>query len=409
MKESSSQVYLNKKLYYGVILSIILLMLLGLILDNPSMMGDGEFHIGYFFHNIFFLLLSTSLLIYPKYSTHLHRKILITFAFIFCYLIFFLYPDTWSTFIFLCLLPSFSILFFDEKLFYASLIINTILIILTFCYIVFVDKGNFYHYINRDLIGNFFNFLASQVIIYFIYFLSNNRIKQQRLYYEEIKQAERLKTTGQLAAAVAHEVRNPLTVVKGFLQLYEQDPTLDQDKKKHFELLVNELDTAEHVITQFLSISKPSKENKTEIVNIRDTLKSVKDILYSYGLLNDNSIEVYVEDDYYVALNKIELKQILVNIVKNAIEASNVGDSVVIEAEQEKEYVKIRVKDNGQGMSEKELQYLGTPFYSLKSKGTGLGMMICFNIAAKYKGKIDVASTKGQGTTVTISFPAVRQ
>lgn len=409
MKESDSSIHFNKKLYYGVVFFIILVMWLGLLLDNPSITGESEVHIGYLLHNFFFLLLSASLLIYPKYPTHRHRIYLISFSFMFCYLIFFLYPDTWSTFIFLCFIPAFSILFFDKKLFYFSLVMNCILIVLIFCYIQFLGQGNLYSYIRRDLIGNLINFLASQVIIYFIYYLTNNRIKQQEIYYKEIKQAERLKVTGQLAAAVAHEIRNPLTVVKGFLQLYEKDPTFDEEKKRNFELLVSELDTAEHVISHFLSISKPARDNKTEPINVRETLKSVRDILYSYGLLNDNSIEVFAEDDYYIALNKIEFKQVLVNIVKNAIEASKIGDSVVIRANKEGNSVKIMITDYGLGMSEEELQSLGTPFYSLKSKGTGLGMMICFNIVAKYKGKIDVQSKKGKGTTVTISFPAIQR
>ncbi|WP_235714835.1 histidine kinase dimerization/phospho-acceptor domain-containing protein [Halalkalibacter akibai] len=75
------------------------------------------------------------------------------------------------------------------------------------------------------------NFVGSQIVIFLIYFLSDVRNKKQQLYYEQIQQTERLKTTGQLAAAVAHEIRNPLTVVKGFLQLYEKEPTFD-DKKK---------------------------------------------------------------------------------------------------------------------------------------------------------------------------------
>ena len=102
------------------------------------------------------------------------------------------------------------------------------------------------------------------------------------------------------------------------------------------------------------------------------------------------------------------MKQLLINIIKNAIEASKEGDSVYIVAGRKKDAVEIKVIDYGTGMTEEEVNSLGTPFYSLKSKGTGLGMMICFNIAAKYKGTIRFQSAKGKGTTVTISFPAIK-
>jgi two-component system, sporulation sensor kinase B len=115
-----------------------------------------------------------------------------------------------------------------------------------------------------------------------------------------------------------------------------------------------------------------------------------------------------VVEDCYIDANTIEFKQLLINIIKNAIEASKVGDSVVVTAESKKDLVEINVMDCGQGLSKEEMDSLGTPFYSLKSKGTGLGMMICYNIATKYKGIIHFASEKGKGTTVTIRFPAAK-
>ncbi|MFS0776907.1 HAMP domain-containing sensor histidine kinase [Neobacillus sp. 3P2-tot-E-2] len=296
-------------------------------------------------------------------------------------------------------------MFFDTKLFYLSLLLNTFSIISLFSYIALSDRGNLYPYIREDLIGNIINFLGSQAILYFIFYLSYGRLEKQKLYYEQIKQTERLKTTGQLAAAVAHEIRNPLTVVKGFLQIYEKDNTYNENSKQHFSLMINELNTAEQVISQFLSIAKPDKDNETELVNVKNVLQSVTDLLNTYGLIHDNEIMLSMDEDCYIAANTIEFKQLLINIIKNAIEASKDGDSVVVSAESKKGLVEIKVIDRGQGMSKEEIDSLGTPFYSLKSKGTGLGMMICFNIAAKYKGTIHFDSEKGKGTTVTIRFP----
>ncbi|MFK2826602.1 HAMP domain-containing sensor histidine kinase [Bacillus sp. B190/17] len=395
--------HINKKLYYSTVIIVITIMIMGLLIDNPRF---GKLEMGFISHSVLVVVLSVCLLLYPKHVTHVCRAIIMIVASVYFYTLFFLYPDTWSNFIFLCFIPAISILFFDSKLFYFSLILNSLSITLTFSYIALVDQGHLYPYIKRDLIGNVINFVGSQVIIYFIFYLSYGRMKRQQLYYEQIKQSERLKTAGQLAAAVAHEIRNPLTVVNGFLQLYEKDSSLSEGIKKHFSLMINELNTAEQVISQLLSIAKPNKDHETETVNVKAVLQSVTDLLHSYGLLHDNKIEFNMVEECYIAANKIEFKQLLINIIKNAIEASGVGESVMITAGRKKDFVEIKVIDCGHGMSEAEVESLGTPFYSLKSKGTGLGMMICYNIATKYKGTIDFQSKKGEGTTVTICFPA---
>lgn len=407
------EIYFNKKTYYITVTLVITVMFSGVVAYNPlvdekAVHPLSEYGIGFQLHKIFFVLFSASLLIYPKYPTHLHRIILISFAFIFCYLLFFLYPNTWSTFIFLCFIPAISILFFDKKLFYFSLILNSMLIIFTFSYILLIDQGNFYPYIKLDLFGNFINFLTSQVIIYFIYYLTQNRIEKMQLYYEEIKQAERLKMAGQLAAAVAHEIRNPLTVVKGFLQLYEREASIEGQKTTNYPLLIDELEAAEQVISQFLALSKPSKNPTVELVEVKESLQSVSELLYSYGLQRGIKIDLTAEANHLIRINRIEFKQLLVNLIKNAIEASKNDDIILVSLSRVRDSIEIKIIDEGLGMTKEEIESLGTPFYSLKSKGTGLGMMICFNIVAKYKGKISFQSSKGQGTTVTISFPAVK-
>lgn len=397
--------HINKRLYYITVIIVIFLLITGILVKNPFLR---EVNAGYIIQIVLAFILTICLLLYPKYVTHYLRVIITITGAAYFYVLFFLYPETWSTFIFLCLIPASAIMFFDSKLFYFSIALNSIMIILLFGYIAFVDKGNLYPYIKQDIIGNVINFIGSQGILSFIFYLSHGRIKKQQLYYEQIQQSERLKTTGQLAAAVAHEIRNPLTVVKGFLQLYKGDPEVNNDKKGHFTLMIDELNTAEQVISQFLAVAKPTKELETETVNVKSVLQSVTDLLLSYGLLLDKKIELEMIEDCYIAANNIEMKQLLINIIKNAIEASKEGDSVYIVAGRKKDAVEIKVIDYGTGMTEEEVNSLGTPFYSLKSKGTGLGMMICFNIAAKYKGTIRFQSAKGKGTTVTISFPAIK-
>ncbi|MBS4218313.1 HAMP domain-containing histidine kinase [Bacillus sp. FJAT-49711] len=401
MKEINSK--FNNKIYYIVVLSIIAMMIMGLLINNPLF---GEFGIGYISHCILVVIFSICLLLYPTKTSAGLRITIIFVATVYLYLLFFLYPETWTIFILLSFIPAFSILFFDSKVFYFSLTLNCLSILLLFGYIMFVDQGHQYPYMEQDIIGNAINLIASQIIIYFIFYLTHGRIKQQQVYFEQIQQAERLKVTGQLAAAVAHEIRNPLTVVKGFLQLFEEDASMNEDQKRNFSLMIEELKTAEQVIYQFLSIAKPDKDKVNETVDVKVILQGVTDLLYSYGLSNSNRIELEVEDNCYIVANNIESKQLFINIIKNAVEASKTGDVVFVTAKREKQFIVIKVIDQGRGMSEMEVKSLGTPYYSLKSKGTGLGMMVCFNIVEKYKGNIDFQTSKGQGTTVTIRFPS---
>ncbi|WP_028390071.1 sensor histidine kinase [Bacillus cihuensis] len=402
MKEVYTQI--NKRLYYTVVLIIISLMMVGMLV---SILCYREFEAGYILQAVLIYVLSACLLLYPKYESHIFRVVIIFVGSAYFYTLFFLYPETWSTFIFLCLIPAVAILFFDSKLFYLSLLLNGLSITVTFCYIVLIDQGNLYPHIKQDIVGNIINIIGSQVLVYFIYQASYVRIKKQQLYYEQLQNSERLKTTGQLAAAVAHEVRNPLTVVKGFLQLYrETDTPFSNDSKKHFTLMIDELNTAEQVISHFLTIAKPDKDKKMEIVNVKIVLQSVTDLLQSYGLLRDNTIDLSVDEDCYIYANNIEYKQLMINIIKNAIEASKIGDTVLVTAKRQNHFVEINVTDYGSGMSEAEVMALGTPFYSLKSNGTGLGLMICYHITEKYNGTIDFQSSKGEGTTVTIRFPS---
>ncbi|WP_100405843.1 sensor histidine kinase [Bacillus solitudinis] len=400
MKQFSGLI--NKKLYYFIMSTIVFLMILGWLVSK-SRAVEGE--LGYFLHFLLVAIISTCLLVYPRYETHILRTTIIVIGSVYFYLIFFLYPETWTNVIFLCLIPALSILFFDSKLFYFSLILNAILITMTYSYIILIDESNLFDHIKLDLVGNMINFVASQLILYFIFFQSFARIKKMKVYYEEIQNSERLKTTGQLSAAVAHEIRNPLTVVKGFLQFYGEDKSFNVEVKRNFSLMIDELNTAEYVISQFLTIAKPGTDKVRETIDVKVVLQSVTDLLKSYGLLYDNEINLNVEENCYIAVNLIEFKQLIINFIKNAIEASKKGDNISVWAKRKKDFIEIEIIDYGCGMSEEEVKNLGAPFYSLKSKGTGLGLMICFNIVEKYHGTIHFNSSKGKGTTIVLRFP----
>ncbi|QCR34243.1 ATP-binding protein [Lysinibacillus sp. SGAir0095] len=402
MRETVTE--MSAKRYYMIIYLLMVIMIVGLYYKNPLY---GEGHVGYYFHLLFAGLFSACILIYPKYKTRVLRWLIVLVSTLLFYTLFLVYPETGSTILLIYFIPAIAIIFFDKKLFYTSIILNHILIVGAIAYIISSGQESLYPNVTGDTVGNIITFIGSQVFLYFIFYYTSERIAKLKLYYEQVKHAERLKTTGELAAAVAHEIRNPLTVVKGYLQLYEQDESVNNTMKKSLPMLIEELDSAEQVISQLLSLSQPAKKLITENVDIQKAINSVAELLQSYGILNDNKIEVVVEADSFIEINKMELHQLLVNIVKNAIEASNVGGTITVTAKKIKDnMVEIKVTDQGIGMSEEQIALLGTPFYSLKAKGTGLGLMICNNIVEKYNGSIVYKSSKGNGTTVAICFPS---
>lgn len=393
------------KTYKAVTALLIVLMWGGLFV---VFLRENNAGTGLFIHLGLVILLTFSLLIYPKKESLLIKGLIITFGTLYFHMLFYLYPETSSTFILICLIPAVSILYFDARLFYFSIIINGLLTGIIFVYVQFWDKGDLYNHLYMDLTGNIINFLGGQFLLALIFTLTKTRIKKQLLYYDQIRQAERLKTAGELAAAVAHEIRNPLTVVKGFLQFYQGDAALKPEMKDHLTLMTDELDRAEAVISDFLSISKPNIVSEDSIIDAKAEIESISDLLNSYAMMENIKIAPMLEKDCHIMINLMEFKQLLINLIKNAIEASPSGSTIEVETRKDNNQLLIDIIDYGCGMSPEELELIGTPFYSLKSKGTGLGMMLCFNIVQKYKGSIRIDSRKGNGTRVALSFPLVK-
>jgi two-component system sporulation sensor kinase B len=359
----------------------------------------------YMFHLTLVLSLTFSLWTYPKSESNLSKIIIVIETIIYFYSLLFLYPEIFSSFMLISLIPCVAIFFFIPNLFYFSIGINIFIMTIFFIYVWVYDKGVYYSYIYTDIFGNYINFLASQAVFYLIFYLTYTRILNQQYYYEQNQLAERVKSSGQIAAAVAHEIRNPITVVKGFIQLYQENQKSTHGTHEHFSLMLEQLQIAETVISDFLEISRPKENIKNQSVNIKEATQSVVDLINSYALLNNITLNLIFEDNYTINCNLIEFKQLLINLIKNAIEASPIGGLITLNVKQNNNYMEIVIIDSGNGMTDEELKSLGTPFYSLKSKGTGLGLTICYNIVHKYNGSIDFKSKKGNGTVATVRFP----
>ena len=225
---------------------------------------------------------------------------------------------------------------------------------------------------------------------------------EREILNQEIRRAEKLNTLGELAASIAHEVRNPLTVVKGFLQLMHKD---EKGKNHQFiSLVLSELARAESIINDYLNFAKPEFK-KIEQVDLGELLNDIKMLLNPLAIKNGINLEGYFEKNVKMETDKNQLKQAIVNIMKNAIEATPQDGRVYVKLFSNTTGIQIQVKDTGKGMTQEEVSRIGTLFYTTKDKGTGLGTTVSIRIIDTMNGKVDYVSQVGKGTEVRISFP----
>lgn len=218
-----------------------------------------------------------------------------------------------------------------------------------------------------------------------------------------IRKSEKLAVIGQLAAGVAHEIRNPLTVLKGFLQYFRPHFHSHEDK---YDLMRTELNRIEEIISEFLLMAKPDADSRKKLCDIRHITQDVVQIIS--GQANLYSIEFkfdFAENVPHISAIENHIKQVLLNILKNAIEAMPSGGTLSIQIDQRAHYVCISIQDTGYGIPEEFLNRLGEPFYTTKEKGTGLGLMVCYKIIQAHGGNLDIDSAPGLGTNVLISLP----
>ncbi|MCR8644206.1 ATP-binding protein [Paenibacillus sp. N1-5-1-14] len=218
-----------------------------------------------------------------------------------------------------------------------------------------------------------------------------------------IRKADKLSVIGELAAGVAHEIRNPLTTIRGFIQLL-------QSRAKHettnFGIMLDELDRINFIISELLFVAKPEDvmfRNK-ELLPI---LNNVILLLQAQATMNNVQLVIeYVSDIPDMLCGESQLKQAFINILKNAIESMEHGGTIHIQVQMEDEKnVSIHFADQGIGISQERIKKLGEPFYTTKEKGFGLGLMITFQIVKRHNGTIRIASPKDGGTVVTVTLP----
>jgi len=219
---------------------------------------------------------------------------------------------------------------------------------------------------------------------------------------ERLRRTEKLSVVGELSASVAHEIRNPLTSLKGFVQLIQME---DEKHQFYFRIMLDELDRINHIVGELLLLAKP-QHLKFSKAAIQRLLHDVVSLLNTEAIYYNVQISTFFpKEDLFIECEPNQLKQVFINIIKNAIEASTKAGLVSIKLERVENQVLLTVQDNGCGISKERLEKIGEPFYSSKEKGTGLGLTVSFNIIQSHKGTIHFESQKSQGTSVLIKLP----
>lgn len=243
-----------------------------------------------------------------------------------------------------------------------------------------------------------------------IYDESGNILRVISLFHflNPLKEAEKMNMMGQISASIAHEVRNPLTTVRGYLQLMSQGE-LPVESEVLKELLIPELDRANKIISDFLMVSKNSPVKKSP-EKITDFLLHFKNLMYSEAVMKEVSFSVHSSADLtetVVLLNHNELLQVFVNLFNNSVDSKFPGRPLVItvDAKTEDDTIHITFKDNGTGMNPANLRYIFDPFFSTKDTGTGLGLSLSKKIVELHHGTITVSSTPTIGTTFLLTIP----
>ncbi|WP_245948019.1 sensor histidine kinase [Paenibacillus sambharensis] len=224
---------------------------------------------------------------------------------------------------------------------------------------------------------------------------------------ELLRRSEKLNTVGQLAAGVAHEIRNPLTTLRGFLQLQQQTQKLNVG---HVDLMLSELDRINLIVSEFLILAKP-QASKFELKDVRYVLGDVVSLLDSQAHLCNVVFNTdFTQEECEIACEENQLKQVFINVLKNAIEAMPRGGEVNIVVEKRKrDTIAVSITDQGVGIPEEMIPKLGDPFVTGKETGTGLGIMVSQRIIQSHQGTMDITSKVDVGTTVVITLPAVTE
>lgn len=228
-------------------------------------------------------------------------------------------------------------------------------------------------------------------------------ITKQKELEREMAKLDRLNTIGQMAAGISHEFRNPITTIRGFIQMLSGRNELE-NIRDYFDIMLEEIDRANSIITEFLTLSKNKSLNLRKN-NINICINKLFPMIQAGALNEDKDVQLELADVADIFMDEDEIRQLILNISRNAIEASPTYGVVIIKTYQSGDEVLLEIKDQGKGIAPEVLGKIGTPFFTTKVDGTGMGLVVCHRIAERHNANI-IINTGDMGTTFLIKFKA---
>lgn len=228
-------------------------------------------------------------------------------------------------------------------------------------------------------------------------------ITERRQMEKDMSRLDRLNLIGEMAASIGHEIRNPMTAIRGFLQLLRGKKQY-LDDLIFFDLMIEELDRANAIITEYLSMAKD------KIVNLQsqyldEVVKSLYPLLQADANYQEKDVQLKLGKPPMPLIDAKEIRQLILNMARNGLEAMQPRGILTIGTAIEGNNIVLFIKDQGHGLDPALIDKLGTPFLTTKDKGTGLGLAVCYSIAARHNARIDF-ETGPEGTTFYVRFPA---
>lgn len=235
-------------------------------------------------------------------------------------------------------------------------------------------------------------------------------LTEKRQMERELLRSEKLKVVGEMSAGFAHEIRNPLTTIKGFIQLFNQQG--EERNRQYYSLIIEEIDRVNKIMNELLNIANPNPVEENAQANVEDILKKIILLQETQMKKNHIELETFFQGNLpEMKVNVNKLKQVFINLIQNGIEAMPDGGRMNIRTRLNKDeksssqQLVIQIEDNGIGMDMATIEKLGTPFFTTKETGTGLGLTTSYRVIEELDGAINVSSEAGQGTTFTIYIP----
>lgn len=220
----------------------------------------------------------------------------------------------------------------------------------------------------------------------------------ERLFLEkEMVRLDRLNLTGEMAAGIVHEIRNPMTTVRGFLQLSKSRPSAE-----YTDIMIEELDRAHNIVTEFLAVANINPTNR-QIKQLNVVVEALFPLIQSKAMCDNHHVNLELEHCPELQLDEKEIRQLLLNLALNGLDAMPSGGVLTLKTYREENEVVLEVKDQGCGIKEELIPKLGTPFFSTKANGTGLGLAVSYGIAARHDAVIKV-KTSEKGTIFYVHF-----